>query len=135
MNTRTLPECMQAHDPVARGSSSVRSAMFIETNAPITTQVSWSGMRINGDQPATGCDRTAQQPRCRSYGAWTCVRLQQTINMALLTEVFHVCRPALSLWLLIYLGICAPAAELTFERQLITFPTNTASSVRQEISS
>ena len=43
-----------------------------------------SNRRKNGNDPA---DR---QRTCRSYGAWACFRLQRTINMALLTELFHV---------------------------------------------
>ena len=75
-------------------SSSVRSAMFIETRPPILPpKLRRSGMRKVGDQQRTGTDPADHQRTCRSYGAWACFRLQRTINMALLTELFHVGRP------------------------------------------
>jgi len=49
-------------------------------------------MRKVGEQRKTGTDPADHQRTCRSYGAWACFRLQRTINMALLTELFHVCR-------------------------------------------
>jgi len=43
-------------------------------------------MKID-DQRKAGTDT---KRTCRSYGAWVCFGWQQTIKMALLTELFHV---------------------------------------------
>jgi len=62
--------------------------MYIET-APHFLSAKPRGMTNTGDPRTTGTDPAVQKRTCRSYGAFVGFRSKRTINMSLLTELFH----------------------------------------------
>jgi len=67
--------------------------MFIETRPLfLVRKLPRSDMTMFADQRRTGGEPAVHQRTCRSYGAWDCLDLRPSINMALLTELFRAGR-------------------------------------------
>ena len=65
--------------------------MYIETTPPnLPPKLRRSGMMSTSDRQTTGTNAAIQTHTCRSYGACAYFQSPQTINMALLTELFRV---------------------------------------------